>query len=174
MLLFHENKPNDNKGISKHWRCCWQQLFGPLRNITISLKLIMPNKTEIKIIAMISVSTWARIFSLHHPVITAPTPYPLTVEKLWSGSNWRTFLVQHNVTVYHTMLPGVAKLSNLRCSTMCDNVCWTMLKGYVKLTYICWTTNQIYIVIIFSPFFSGKDSSLGTERFKTRAEHFPI
>ena len=37
--------------ISKHLRFCWQQLFGPLRNITISLKSIRPNKTEIKIIA---------------------------------------------------------------------------------------------------------------------------
>ena len=34
LLLFHENKPNDNKGISKHLRFCWQQLFGPLHNIT--------------------------------------------------------------------------------------------------------------------------------------------
>ena len=59
-------------------------------------------------------------------------------------------LVQHDVTVDHTMLSGVAKLSNLQCSTMCDNVCWTMLKEYVKLTYICWTTIQIYVVIIFS------------------------
>ena len=46
-------------------------------------------------------------------------------------------VVQHDVTVDHTMLSGVAKLSNLGCSTMCDNVCWTMLKRYVKLTYIC-------------------------------------
>ena len=51
LLFFHENKPNDNKGISKHVRFCWQQLFGPLRNITISLKSIRPNKIEIKIIA---------------------------------------------------------------------------------------------------------------------------
>ena len=51
MLLFHENKPNDDKGISKHLRFCWQQLFGPLRNITISLKSIRPKTTEIKIIA---------------------------------------------------------------------------------------------------------------------------
>ena len=77
-------------------------------------------------------------------------------------SNWRTLLVQHDVTVDHTMLSGVAKLSNLRCLTMCDNVCWTMLKGYVKLTHICWTTNQIHIVIIFSQFFIGKDSSVGS------------
>ena len=34
---FMKKKPNDNKGISKHVRFCWQQLFGPLRNITISL-----------------------------------------------------------------------------------------------------------------------------------------
>ena len=51
LLIFHENKPDDNKGISKHLRFCWQQLFGPLCNITISLKSIRPNKTEIKIIA---------------------------------------------------------------------------------------------------------------------------
>ena len=44
-------KPNDNKGISKHVRFCWQQLFGPLRNITTSLKSIRPNKTDIKITA---------------------------------------------------------------------------------------------------------------------------
>ena len=50
-MLFLENKPNVNKSISKHVRFCWQQLFGPLRNITISLKSIRPNKTEIKIIA---------------------------------------------------------------------------------------------------------------------------
>ena len=37
-----------------------------------------------------------------------------------------------------TVLSGVVKLSNLRCSTICDNVCLIMLKGYVKLTYI-WT-----------------------------------
>ena len=48
LLLFHENKPNDNKSISKHLRFCWQQLFGPLRNTTISLQSIRPNKTEIK------------------------------------------------------------------------------------------------------------------------------
>ena len=34
------------------------------------------------------------------------------------GSNWRTLLVQHDVTVDHTMLSGVAKLSKLRSSTM--------------------------------------------------------
>ena len=45
-------------------------------------------------------------------------------------------VVQHGVTVDHTMVSGVAKLSNLRCSTMCDNVYSTMLKGYVKLTYL--------------------------------------
>ena len=80
--------------------------------------------------------------------------------KLRLGSNWRKLLVQHDVTVDHTMLSRVAKLCNLQCSTTCDNVCWTMLKGYVKLTYICWTTNQIYIVIIFSQFFIRKDSSV--------------
>ena len=69
-------------------------------------------------------------------------------------------VVQHDVTVDHTMLSGVAKLSNLRCSTMCDNVFWTMLKGYVKPTYICWTTNQIYVVIIFSEFFVRKVAQL--------------
>ena len=79
-----------------------------------------------------------------------------TVEKLWPGSHWRTLLVQHDITVDHTMLSGVARLSNLRCSTVCDNVCWTMLKGYVKLTYICWTTNQIYVVIIFLSFPVGR------------------
>ena len=48
LLLFHETgKPDDNKGISKHLKFCWQQLFGLLRNITISLKSIRPNKTEI-------------------------------------------------------------------------------------------------------------------------------
>ena len=78
------------------------------------------------------------------------------------GSNWRTLLLQHDVTVDHTMLSGVAKLSNLWCSTTCDNVCWTMLKGYVKLTYICWTTDQIYIVIVFSQLFIRKDSSVGS------------
>ena len=41
-----------------------------------------------------------------------------------------------------------------------NNVCWTMLKGYVKL--ICWTANQIYIVTIFSQFFIRKDSSVGS------------
>ena len=41
----------ENKGIAKHLRFCWKQLFGPLRNITTSLKSIRPNKTEIKIIA---------------------------------------------------------------------------------------------------------------------------
>ena len=38
-------------------------------------------------------------------------------------SNWQTLLVQHDVTVDHTMLSGVVKRSNLQCSTMCDNVC---------------------------------------------------
>ena len=51
LLRFHENKSNDNKGISKHLRFCWQQLFGSLCNITIPLKSTRPNKTEIKIIA---------------------------------------------------------------------------------------------------------------------------
>ena len=50
LLLFHENKPNDNNGLSKHFRFYWQQLFGLLRNITISLKSVRPNKTK-KIIA---------------------------------------------------------------------------------------------------------------------------
>ena len=45
LLLVHENKPKHNKGISK--RFCWQQLFGLLYNITISLKSIRPNKTAI-------------------------------------------------------------------------------------------------------------------------------
>ena len=69
---------------------------------------------------------------------------------------------QHDVTVDHTMLSGVVKLSNLQCSTICDNVCWTMLRGYIKLTYICWTTNQIYIAIICCQFFIRKDSSVGS------------
>ena len=75
-------------------------------------------------------------------------------------SNWHKLLAQHDVTVDHTMLSGVVKLSNLRCSTICDNVCWTMLRGYVKLTYICWTTNQIYIAIICSQFFIWKVAQL--------------
>ena len=58
-------------------------------------------------------------------------------DHIWLNSNGRTLLVQHDVTVDHTMLSGVAKPSNLRCSTVYDNVCSTMLKGYVKLTYIC-------------------------------------
>ena len=67
-----------------------------------------------------------------------------------------TLLAQHDVTVDHTMLSGVVKLSNLQCSTICDNVCWTMLRGHFKLTYICWTTNQIYIAIICSQIFIRK------------------
>ena len=43
-------------------------------------------------------------------------------KRQWLGSNLRTLLVKHDVTVDHTMLSGVAKLSNLRCSAMCDNV----------------------------------------------------
>ena len=39
------------KGISKQLRFCWQQLFGLQHNITILLKPIRPNKTEIKITA---------------------------------------------------------------------------------------------------------------------------
>ena len=77
-------------------------------------------------------------------------------------SNWHTLLAQHDVIVDHTMLSGVVKLANLQCSTICDNVCWTMLRGYVKLTYICWTTSQIYIAIICSQFFIRKDSSVGS------------
>ena len=54
-----------------------------------------------------------------------------------------------------------------------------MLKGYVKLTYICWTTNKIDIVIVFYQFFILKDSSVGSTlasltrgpRFKTQAQH---
>ena len=54
-----------------------------------------------------------------------------------------------------------------------------MLKRYVKLTYICWTTNQIYIVIIFSQFSIRKDTSVGSTlaswtrgpRFESRAQH---
>ena len=81
MLLFHENNPEDNKGISKHSRFCWQQLFGLLHNITRSLKSIGPNKTEIKIVAekrLVRISTRARTFSLYQSVITASTPIPLS------------------------------------------------------------------------------------------------
>ena len=54
-----------------------------------------------------------------------------------------------------------------------------MLKGYVKLTYICWTTNQIYIVIIFSKFSIRKDTEVGNTlasstrgpRFESLAQH---
>ena len=68
--------------------------------------------------------------------------------------------------------------SNLQCSTICD-VCWTMLRVYVKLTYICWTTNQIYFAIICSQFFIRKDSSVGSTlaswtrgpRFESLAPH---
>ena len=51
LLLFHENRHEDNKGISKHLRFRWQQLLGLLHNITIALKSTRPNKTETKIIA---------------------------------------------------------------------------------------------------------------------------
>ena len=58
------------------------------------------------------------------------------------------------------MLLGVTKLSNLWCSTMCDNMHWTMLKRYVKLITICWETNEVYIAINFCQLFIGKDSSI--------------
>ena len=61
---FHENKPKDNKGKSKHLRFCWQQLFGQLHSITISLKSIRPNKTEIKIIDEKQILYISRTFSL--------------------------------------------------------------------------------------------------------------
>ena len=80
LLLFHEHNPKDNEGISKHFMFCWQQLFGLLHNITISLTFIRPNKTEIKIIAerkMVGISTRVRTFTLHYLVITTPTPNPL-------------------------------------------------------------------------------------------------
>ena len=77
LLLFHENKTNDNKGISKHLRFCWQQLFGLLHNITISLKSTRLNKTEIKVIAEKKIGT------LHHPMITAATPTPLSYCHCW-------------------------------------------------------------------------------------------
>ena len=66
------------------------------------------------------------------------------------------------------MLSGVAKLSNFRCSTVSDNVCWTMLKGYVKLAYICWTRNQIYTVIIFLSFSFGRIAQLVAHSLRKR------
>ena len=86
MLLFHKNKPKDIKGISKHLKFCWQQLFGLLHNITISLKSIRPNKTEIELIAkneLIYISFRARTFILHHPVTNAPTTNPLNYRYCW-------------------------------------------------------------------------------------------
>ena len=61
------------------------------------------------------------------------------------GPTWHNF--DHTIWVDHTILSGMAKLLNLSCSTLCDNVQWTMLTGYVKLINICWTSNQVYIVI---------------------------
>ena len=54
----------------------YKRINGLLHNITISLKSIRPNETEIKIIAEKNwyISTRARTFSLHHPVTTMPTP----------------------------------------------------------------------------------------------------
>ena len=62
---------------------------------------------------------------------------------------------------------------NLQCSTICDNVCWTVLRVYVKLTYICWTINQIYIAIICSQFLIRKDSWVGSTLASLRKPEVP-
>ena len=96
LLLFHQSKPKDNKGISKYLRFCWQQLFGLLHNITIWLKSIRPNKTEIKIIAekrLVYISAQARTFSLHHPVTTIPMPHPLSYRHCWETNSEILFII---------------------------------------------------------------------------------
>ena len=48
---FMKTNPTIIKAFQNTLRFCWQQLFGPLRSITVSLKSIRPDKTEINIIA---------------------------------------------------------------------------------------------------------------------------
>ena len=122
-------------------------LFVPSPSIACSLFTISV-KNQARLKGKI-VRSYARVFTVYYI-------------SLRIRSNWHTVLAQHDVTIDNTMLSGVVKLSNLLCSTICYNVCWTMLRGYVKLTYICWTTNQIYIAIICSQFFIQKDSSVGS------------
>ena len=72
----------------KHQRFCQQQLFGLLHSITLLLKSIRPNKTEIKIIAdqiLVCISSQVRNFSLHHTMTTAPTPNPLSYHHCWEA-----------------------------------------------------------------------------------------
>ena len=83
----HENKPKDNKGISKHLRSSWQQLFGLIHNIIISLKF-GPNKTEIKIVAEekgIYHHPGSNLW-LAHPVTTITTPNPLSYRHCWQNN----------------------------------------------------------------------------------------
>ena len=48
-----------------------------------------------------------------------------------------------------SMLSGVAKLSNLWCSTKCDNVYWTMLKEYVKLIFLSFSFERIVQLVAY-------------------------
>ena len=103
MLLFRENKANDNKDISKHLRFCSQQLFGPLPNITISLK------STRKI--LINVATRARTFSLHHCVITVPTPYSLSYRHCWETISE----ILAMFTLYWIGFCSVSKVAPVQC-----------------------------------------------------------
>ena len=80
LLLFY--KTNLRKKIIKAYQNTWgfwQQLFGLLHNIAISLKSIRLtwkwNKNHCW--KMVNISVWARTFSSHHPMIITPTSYPL-------------------------------------------------------------------------------------------------
>ena len=72
--------------------------IGLLHNITISLKSVRPNKTEIKIVPekkLVYISTRAQKFSLYHPMTTIPTPNPLSHRHCWE-TNFEILLIIAN------------------------------------------------------------------------------
>ena len=81
-----------------HVRFCWQQLFGLIYNITISLTSIRKSKTETKIITekkSAYISTRARIFNLYHPVTNTPKPNPLSYRHC-QETNFEILLIMAN------------------------------------------------------------------------------
>ena len=84
-------------GLTKHLRDCWQELFGLLRNIAMSLKSSRPDKTEIKIIAEKMLDKCLHPdsnFQLTPPCVhcsnALPTKLPPLLRKcLWNFVNYR-------------------------------------------------------------------------------------
>ena len=124
-------------------RTCWEWLFRQISAYfylppTWHVHLFTTSVKNQARLARKIVGSYSRVFTVY-----MLSPHHLFCKAGIELAN----IIQHDVTVEHTMLFGVAKLFHLWCSMMCDNVYWPMLDGYVKLIKTFKATNQVCIVI---------------------------